>query len=290
MPISLDEFEGRSPALSARRFRERLAAGESLIGLWNISTSPITAEILGLSGADWIILDAEHSANDSSVLVPQLQALAAAPVLTVVRAPSKDPLVLGRLLDIGARGLMIPMVETADEARAVIEATRYAPRGKRGVGGGFARAARWNGINDYLGAAEQSFSLIAQIETEKSVENLRDILEVDGIDAVFFGPADLAASMGLLGQARHPHVRDLILGAIETTVSSGRIAGVNAFSYEDARLYENAGARLLAVGADVTLLSGGSVALVDQFAARVVVAAAPPAPPSSALPPAPKGK
>ncbi|CAN5273148.1 4-hydroxy-2-oxoheptanedioate aldolase [soil metagenome] len=267
MPFSLDDFESRSPAISARRWRGRLSAGESLIGLWNISTSPITAEILSMSGADWIILDAEHSPNDMSTLVPQLQTLAAAPVFTVVRAPSKDPLILGRLLDIGARGLMIPMVETADEARAVVEATRYAPRGKRGVGGGFARAARWNGISDYLVTAEQTFSLIAQIETEKSVANLRDILEVDGIDAVFFGPADLAASMGLLGQARHPHVRDLILKAIETTVASGRVAGVNAFSYDDARLYESAGARLLAVGADVTILTSGSLAIVDQFSA-----------------------
>ncbi|MCU1476753.1 MAG: hpaI [Subtercola sp.] len=267
MPFSLDEFEARSPAISARQWRDRLTRGESLIGLWNVSASPINAEILGMSGADWIILDAEHSANDIAVLVPQLQTLAALPVFTVVRAPSKDPLILGRLLDIGARGLMVPMIETAEEASAVVEATRYSPRGRRGVGGGFARAARWNGISDYLSTAEQSFSLIAQIETEKSVANLADILDVDGIDAVFFGPADLAASLGLLGQARHQHVRELILNGIETVVSSGRIAGVNAFSHEDARLYQSAGARLLAVGADVTILTSGSVGIVDSFAA-----------------------
>lgn len=265
MPVRLDQFEAAASNLSAGSFRERLVARETLIGLWAASGSPTTAEIIGTCGADWVIIDAEHSPNTVSDIVAQLRALSGSPSFVVVRAPSKEPLELGRLLDAGARGIMVPMVESANEAEAVVAATRYPPRGRRGVGGGFARATRWTGISDYLAQAEESFSLIVQIETLAGIRALGDILAVDGVDGVFFGPADLAASLGHLGEPRHPDVQSAIYDAIRRTVAAGGVAGVNAFAVDDALRYRDAGAQLLAVGADVTLLAGAGADLVTRF-------------------------
>lgn len=266
MPLRLDEVEERAAALSAREWRRLLAAGHTMTGLWSVAGSTTAAEILGGSGADWVIIDAEHSPTTLLTIQDQLRTLEAAPVFTVVRAGSKDPLELGRLLDAGARGLMVPMVETASDAVAVVAATRYPPEGRRGVGGGFARAARWAGIGDYLENAEQTFSLIAQIETAASVQNLDEILAVDGIDAAFIGPADLAASLGYRGRPRHPEVQAVVESTIRRIVERGRPAGVNAFDLDDATRYRDAGAQLLAVGADVTMLMSGSAAIVARLA------------------------
>lgn len=266
MQVRLDQFEDAAPNLSARGFRRKLAAGESLIGLWVVSASPTAAEIVGSCGADWVIIDAEHSPNTVTDVVAQLRALTGSSAFVVIRAPSKDPLELGRLLDAGARGLMVPMVESAAEAEAVVAATLYPPRGRRGVGGGFARATRWTGISDYLRRAEESFSLIVQIESMAGIGELEEILSVDGIDGVFFGPADLAASLGHLGEPRHPDVQAAIEAAIRATVDGGGIAGVNAFAVDDAFRYRAVGAQLLAVGSDVTLLAGAGAELVARFA------------------------
>lgn len=266
MPLRLDEFEAASPALAARTWRERLAGGDVLLGLWVVSSSPTVAEILGASGADWIIIDAEHSTNPLPAIVDQLRALAASSPFAVVRAASKDPLELARLLDAGAPGLMVPMVESREQAEAVVQATRYPPRGRRGVGGGFARATRWTGISDYIPRAEETFSLIVQIESLAGIQALDEILDVDGVDGIFIGPADLAASLGHLGNPRHPDVQAAVEGAIRRAVEVGAVAGVNAFGVPDALRYRGAGAQLLAVGADVTLLTSGSAGLLAQFA------------------------
>lgn len=265
MPIRLSDHDARSVAIGTAEWRRALASDEALIGLWVVSAAPIVAEIIGMSGADWVVIDAEHSPNDVSALLPQLQTLDAAPVFTVVRTPSQERTAIGRILDAGARGVMVPMIETADQARAVAAAVRYPPAGTRGVGGGFARAARWNGLSDYLSVADDSISLIAQIETAQAIAALPEILEVPGFDAFFFGPADLAGSMGLLGRPRHPDVQQAILDGIALVRSRGLVVGVNAFAVADAKAYQEAGARLLAVGADVTILGSGSASLVDDL-------------------------
>lgn len=265
MPIRLNEFEDRLPSTSASRWRARLRAGESMFGMWLACGSPYVAEICGDAGADWLLVDAEHSPNDLRSILGQLQALSGAGGFPVVRAPAKDPLLLGRLLDIGARGLMVPMVESVEQAEAVVRATRYPPAGTRGAGTAFARAARWNGISDYFANAEDSFSLIVQIESLPGVDALPKILEVDGIDGVFVGPADLAASMGHLGKPGHPEVRAVVEAAIGVVAASDKFAGVNAFAYDDARHYERLGARMLLVGADTTLLATGSKELMARY-------------------------
>jgi 4-hydroxy-2-oxoheptanedioate aldolase len=264
MPIRLSEHEARLPAVSAATWRQRLADGETMVGLWVVSGSPLVAEIVGAAGADWIIVDAEHSPNAVPSVVEQLRALEAAPVFTVVRTPSQEPKVLGQYLDIGVRGLLVPMVESAAQARAVVAATRYPPAGTRGVGGGFARAARWGGITDYLARADESIAVLVQIESAAAIEALDEILDVEGVDGAFIGPADLAGSLGHLGEPRHPEMRAVIEQGIRSIVARGRIAGVNAFALADAVGYRELGAQLLAVGADVSVLGVGASELVAR--------------------------
>lgn len=262
MPVRLAEFEAGRPALSASQWREELRAGGPLLGLWIASGSATVAELLGVSGPDWVLIDTEHSAQSLEGIVAQLRALESAPTFTVVRAPSKDLLELGRLLDAGVRGLMVPMVESADDARDVVAATRYPPYGRRGVGGAFARATRWNGVSDYLAAAQSAHSVIVQVESMAGIEAVGEIVRVDGVDAVFIGPADLAASASLLGQPRHADVQALVDQAIRIVRNAGGVAGVNAFELDDVARYRAAGASFFGISADVTLLARGAADLL----------------------------
>ncbi|MCW2620850.1 MAG: hpaI [Frankiales bacterium] len=265
MPLRLSELESASANPGATRWRERLRAGESLHGMWLASGDAYVAEICGDAGLDWLLIDCEHSPNDTRTVLAQLQALQASRSFPVVRVPSHDRVAIGQALDLGARGVMVPMVDSADEARAVVAATRYPPHGDRGVGTGFARGARWNQISDYLAEHRAATFLLVQIESRRALEALPEICAVDGVDGVFLGPADLAASLGHPGEQGHPEVRAAVETAIRTAVQLGSYAGVNAFDHDTARAYERAGAQLLQVGADVTLLSAGSRALVERY-------------------------
>ncbi|MDZ4044323.1 MAG: aldolase/citrate lyase family protein [Rhodoglobus sp.] len=229
-------------------------------------TGSVTAtEILGGSGADIVIIDTEHSVSSLVVVLEQLRVLEAADTFTIVRAPSNTPSELGRLLDAGARGIMVPMIDSADDARAAVSAMRYPPRGRRGVGGGFARATRWTQVGDYLQRSDDAHALIVQLETTEALAAIPEILAVDGVDAAFIGPADLAASLGFLGQPRHPEVRAAVERAIAAVLATGKPVGVNAFAAEDAKHYAGLGATILGIGADATVLVSGSSALVAQF-------------------------
>jgi len=255
-------------AVNAARWRSELADGRVMHGLWIASGSATAAEILGGVGAEWLIIDTEHSMFTPERLLGQLRALESAPVFTVVRVASHQRRDIATALDLGARGLMVPMVESAADAEAIVELTRYAPTGTRGVGGAFARVSRWNQVPDYLTCAESTFSLIAQVESPGGLRELRAILEVDGIDAVFVGPADLAASMSLLGQPQHPTVRDAVFEAIDVIRRAGKVAGVNAFDPADAIAYARRGAQLIGIGADVTLLNQGAKTLLNRLRAE----------------------
>ncbi|MCU1615637.1 MAG: garL [Frankiales bacterium] len=244
--------------------RERLAGPGRLIGMWVVSGSAYVAEICAGAGLDWLLVDCEHAPNDLATVLPQLQAAAAYPTPVVVRPPSDDRVGIKQLLDIGVRNLMVPMVESAEQARAIVAATRYPPEGVRGVGSAFARASRWNRTEGYLHTAAGQLTLTVQVESRAGLDALAEIAAVDGVDAVFLGPADLAASFGHLGQADHPDVLAAVEAGIGTVVASGKVAGVNAFAEPLARRYLDLGARLVLVGADVTLLARGS----DELAAR----------------------
>jgi 4-hydroxy-2-oxoheptanedioate aldolase len=247
-------------------FRDALsAASRPLAGMWVCSGSPLVAEICAGSGLDWVLIDMEHSPNGLESVLGQLQAVAAYPVTPLVRVPIGDIVTVKQVLDLGAQNLLVPMVSSPDEARAVVEAVRYPPRGRRGVGSALARSARWNRAEDYLAHADDHVSLFVQIETSEGVDAAADIAAVDGVDGVFVGPSDLAASMGLLGEQTHPEVTAAAVRAFEGVRSAGKPVGVNAFDPAVARSYLDAGASFVLVGADVALLARGSEALAAAF-------------------------
>jgi len=248
------------------RWAQRIRAGRPRFGMWLASGSGYVTEVCAGSGIDWVLLDQEHAPNDLRTTLEQLQALAGYPDVDVlVRPPSADPVVIKRLLDIGAQNIIVPMIDDPAEAGAAVAATRYPPAGIRGVGSALARASRWNRISDYLSAADASVSLTVQVETVAGLGQLGDIADVDGVDAVFIGPADLAASMGKLGQPEHPDVVGAIEAALATIVAHGKSAGVNAFNEKIARRYVDAGASFILVGADVALLARGAEKLVETY-------------------------
>ncbi|MCC4248378.1 MULTISPECIES: HpcH/HpaI aldolase family protein [Microbacterium] len=247
-------------------FRERLAgSSRPLAGIWVCTASPLVAEIVAGSGTDWILVDMEHSPNGLTSVLGQLQAIASSPATPVVRVPIGDPVTLKQVLDLGAQNILVPMVSSADQARDLVSAVRYPPRGVRGVGSALARSARWNRVEDYLARADEHVSLFVQVETIEGIDAAGDIAAVNGIDGVFVGPSDLAASMGLLGQQTHPDVVGAGLRAFAAVRAAGKPVGVNAFDPDAAQAYLDAGASFLLVGADVALLARGSEALAARW-------------------------
>lgn len=248
---------------------DRIAASDRpLVGLWACTGSAVTAEIVAGSGCDWVLLDAEHSPNGLESILAQLHAVSAYPVAPVVRPPFGDTVTIKQYLDIGVQNLLVPMVDNAAQARELARAVTY-PDGQgggvRGVGSALARSARWNRVEGYLGRARETINLTVQIESAEAVKNVEEIIATDGIDAIFVGPSDLAASMGLLGQQNHPDVIANVLRAIKAGVDAGKPVGVNAFVPADAERYIEAGASFVAIGADVAILARQTEALVDRF-------------------------
>jgi 4-hydroxy-2-oxoheptanedioate aldolase len=248
------------------RWIQRIGGARPRFGLWMASGSGYVTEICAGSGIDWVLLDQEHAPNDLRTTLEQLQVLAGYPdVDVVVRPPAADPVYIKQLLDIGAQNIIVPMIDCPEEASAAVAATRYPPAGIRGVGSALARASRWNRISDYLVTADDGVSLTVQVESTAGLTALGDIADVDGVDAVFIGPADLAASMGRLGQPEHPDVVTAIENALVTIVQHGKSAGVNAFNESIGRRYLDAGASFVLVGADVALLARGAEELVAKY-------------------------
>jgi 4-hydroxy-2-oxoheptanedioate aldolase len=247
-------------------FREALgAATRPLAGIWVCSGSPLVAEICAGAGMDWVLIDMEHSPNGLESVVAQLHAVSAYPVTPVVRVPIGDVVTIKQVLDLGAQNILVPMVSSVDEARAAVEAVRYPPRGQRGVGSSLARSSRWNRVEGYLADGDAHVSLFVQIESAEAVDAAAGIAAVDGVDGVFVGPADLAASMGLLGQQTHPEVTAAVLHTFDAVRAAGKPVGVNAFDPAVAQAYLDAGASFVLVGADVVLLARGSEALAARF-------------------------
>ena len=247
-------------------FRDRLTeADRPQAGMWVCSGSPVVAEICAGSGLDWLLIDAEHSPIGLETVAELLRAVAPYPVTPLVRAPSDDAVVLKQLLDLGAQNVLVPMVDTAEQARDVVRAVRYPPRGIRGVGSALSRGARWNRVDGYMGDADRHVALFVQVESVTGVGNAAEIAAVDGVDGVFVGPSDLAASMGLLGQQTHVDVTAAVLRAFEAVRAAGKPVGVNAFDPAVARSYLAAGASFVLVGADVAMLARGSENLADTW-------------------------
>lgn len=246
-------------------FKRRLLAGEPQIGLWAALADSYVIELLASVGFDWLLLDNEHAPNDLRSTLGQLQAMAPYASQPVVRPVIGETALLKQYLDIGAQNLLIPMVNSAEQARDLVSAVHYPPRGIRGIGSALARASRWNQVDGYLHKAGQDICLLVQVETLTGLSNLSEICAVDGVDGVFFGPGDLSASMGLIGQTEHPDVVKAIGDGIARVRKGGKAAGILAPNPARATEYLAQGANFVAVGSDTTLLVRAATDLLSKF-------------------------
>jgi 2-dehydro-3-deoxyglucarate aldolase len=245
-------------------FRHRLRAGEQLIGCWCSLANPITTEVLGLAGFDWILLDGEHSPNNISTFVLQLMALKGSSSAPVVRPPSNDPVVIKQLLDGGFHNFLIPFVESAEEARRAVAATRYPPEGIRGVSVS-TRHNNYGTVPDYFKVANQNIALAVQIESRAGADAIEAIAAVDGVDAIFIGPSDLAAGLGHIGNAQHPEVQQVIAAVMAGAARQRKTVGILAPVEADARRYMQMGASFVAVGSDLGAFRSSTQALHDRY-------------------------
>ncbi|WP_447895327.1 HpcH/HpaI aldolase family protein [Vreelandella sp. GE22] len=246
-------------------FKNALTERDPLFGCWAGFATGYAAEILAGTGFDWLLIDGEHAPNTVPTILAQLQAVAPYPTAPVVRCVNQDPALIKQLLDIGVQTLMVPMVESAEQVTALVQATRYPPHGIRGVGGGLVRATRWDGVDDYLHKAHESFCLIVQVESPKGVEHAEAIANTDGVDAVFIGPADLSVGMGHAGNPGHPDVQQAIEKVIKTAKAAGKPVGILAPLEEDARRYQALGCHFIAVGIDISLLRQSAMETIARY-------------------------
>jgi len=250
--------------LPRNSFKHAIARGELQIGLWCSLCSPITAEIVSHSGFDWLLLDTEHSPNEVPDVLAQLQAVQAGTASAIVRPAWNDIVLIKRFLDIGAQTLLIPFVQTADEARRAVEATRYPPGGIRGITGS-GRASRYGRVKDYLKNASREICLLVQVETRSALDRIEDIAAVDGIDGVFIGPNDLSASFGHIGNWGHADVQAALEDAVRRLKKIGKPAGILTPNEEEAKRFIQWGYTFVAVGADLGLLARGADTLAKRF-------------------------
>lgn len=247
------------------QFKAALNNKQVQIGLFSGLANSLTTEIIAGCGFDFLVLDAEHGPNDLRTILAQLQAAAAYPVNLLVRPPSHDAAFIKQLLAMGVQSLIIPMVSSAEEAAAMVASVRYPPAGFRGVGTAIERGARWNGVDNYLTKADSEMCLIIQVESQAGLDALDDILTIDGVDGVFIGPADLAASMGYLGNAGHPEVKTAIGQALSTISAAGKAGGIFSSDAAAVKQYQAMGARIIAVGVDTLLLRTAAMSLASKF-------------------------
>jgi len=246
-------------------FREDLRAGKRLIGCWCSLASPITTEVLGVAGFDWILLDGEHSPNDVLTFIPQLMALKDSVSAPVVRPSWNNPIELKRLLDGGFYNFLIPFVESADEAARAVAATRYPPQGFRGVSVA-QRSNRYGTVPGYFEGVNEQICVMVQIESAKGVAAATAIAAVDGVDGLFVGPSDLAAGLGHLGNANHPDVQAAMTTIFDAAKAAGKPVGILAGVEADARRYMAQGASFVAVGSDLGVFRSATQALRDKYA------------------------
>lgn len=255
-------------------FKQALAKGDPQIGLWLSLAHGYGAELCAGAGFDWLVIDGEHAPNELQSMLASLQAIDAAaasgakPSHPVVRVPIGDAARIKQVLELGAMTILVPMVETAAEARVLARAMRYPPEGMRGVGSAYARSSRWGRFDDYQRAANAQVCLLVQAESTAALDQIEAICAVDGVDGVFIGPADLSASMGYLGQPAHPEVRAAIDRAIQRIRACGKAPGILTVDESLARHYLEQGAVFVAVGIDTGLLARAASTLAASFVKR----------------------
>ena len=251
----------------ANAFKRALRAGRPQIGLWSSLASHLSVEVVAGAGFDWLLLDMEHAPNELPMVHSQLQAAGGGTAHAIVRPPWNDMVVIKRLLDIGVQSLLIPYVQTEEEARNAVAYTRYPPHGVRGFATG-PRANNYGRITDYVQTYADELCVLVQVETRQGLDNLEAIAGVEGVDGVFIGPADLAAALGHAGDLKHPAVQAAIEDAIRRLVVCGKPPGILSGDEPLARRYLELGCLFTAVGSDLALLARGADALAARFKAR----------------------
>lgn len=251
--------------LAKNKFKKSALNKETTFGVWNGLVDTITGEILACAGFDWILIDGEHAPFDIRTIQSQMQAISAYDVQIIVRPPVGNSVLIKQLMDIGVQSLLVPMVETKEQAEELVKAMRYPPEGIRGVGAALARASKWNQVDDYFNDANDQMCLICQVESVEGIKNIESILKVEGVDGVFIGPADLGASMGYLGQPNHPAVKEEVSKAIKLIRKHNKTAGFLSGSKETIDYYVSQGANMVGVGLDTLLLSKAAKQLAERF-------------------------
>jgi len=252
-------------------FKDRLAEGLPQLGFWLALANPDIAEICAGLGYDWVLIDAEHGAQTLPGIASQLRAVDTVPGCSaIVRVPGHDPVTIHQILDLGAQTIMVPMVDNAQQADAIVKASRYPPTGNRGIGG--ARAARWGRYPAYVAEANERLCIIAQIESAEAIDNLEAIASVDGIDALFIGPVDLAASLGLLGPANAAALAEVTAAALARIRATGTPCGILSRDERLVQQYLDGGASFLAVGIDSFTLAKAAGDMVRDWRGRIVAA------------------
>ena len=246
-------------------FKRALKSGKPQVGFWLSLGSAYSAEVVAGAGYDWLLLDGEQSPIETESALAMLQAVAAYRTSAVVRPAANDTVLIKRMLDLGAQTLLVPYVESAADAAQAVAAMRYPPRGRRGVGGGTVRATRFGRIQDYATAGESELCLLVQAETRSALDNLEAIADVDGVDGIFIGPADLATDMGFPGQANHAQVVAAIEDAIGRITARGKACGILTLDPAFAKRCQTLGCLFTAIGVDLVVLARGADRLLAAF-------------------------
>ena len=249
--------------LPQNAFKRALKAGRTQIGLWSSLSSHIVAEILAHAGFDWVLLDTEHSPNELPMVQSQLHAMTGGTATAVVRPAWHDMVLVKRFLDIGAQSLLLPYVQTAEEAQNAVRYTRYPQQGLRGVAGA-TRAAGYGRTKDYLKRAHEEICVLVQVETRKAIANLEAIAGVEAVDGIFIGPNDLSADLGYLGNWQHPEVWKVMEDAAKRIRKAGKAPGILVGEADGQRCLDM-GYLFVAVGAGTGMLVRGADALASKF-------------------------
>lgn len=257
-------MSGESANPRGNAFKQALAACERQVGLWCSMASPISAEILAGAGFDWVVIDGEHAPNDIPLLITQLQAMRGGTAEPVFRVPWNEPVIIKRALDAGARSLLIPFVQNAEEARKAVAAARYPPLGIRGVAV-VPRANDYGRVRNYHRNAHLETCILVQLETRAALKEIEAIAAVDGIDGMFIGPSDLAADFGHLADNKHSEVQAAIQDAAKRIRAAGRSAGTLSGNLDDVEPLFEMGFNFTAAGSDVGLLARGAESVAARF-------------------------
>ena len=245
-------------------FKQKILKFEKQIGIWSCLSNNIVAEILSVVGFDWIVIDMEHSPNDIQEVLSQLQIIQGFNSEPVVRVPWNEPVMVKRVLDMGAQTILLPYIENAEEAKAAVAATRYPPKGIRGVMSA-ARMNKYGTVKNYYTEAEKEICVLVQCETKKAIKNISKIAAIDGIDGIFLGPSDLSASIGKIGQFENEEVQSLIMQGLEDCKKNKKAAGILTAKLDYAKKYVSDGFTYVAVNSDTNLFARSAENLLKEF-------------------------